>query len=591
MRHSLLLAGLLLFCFYNNFAQTPLKHDKKIFISPNGKYYINKSLPVYMSFTLSTDPKAEHYQIKSDLSPANVYPFYFNTDGQNHVKLTALPDANGNLQPVYADFYIDGTPPLTRHNLIAPAEFTAADNTKVYGKGMSIEITSTDETSGAEKIYYSVNKEPFKAYSTILKFEKDGNFDLKYYSVDNVGNVDAVKNIIFIVDLTPPKSTCKLDGPKINEMVVISAQVNLVIDKTDNLSGCQKSMYYFDDPPFQAYTGAISCNKLIDGKHKIVFYSIDNVGNTEVSTKPENSVSFYLDRIAPEVEITIEGDQYLSPGETFFISPKTKIKLTAKDNFSGLDKIMYAIKANSTLFPINEVALTEYKTPFSLSEKGIQDISVQATDKIGNIRQKLKTVYLDNMQPKTGIKYGRPQYFNSEDNNLCITKATEISLFTTVYHSGIKETKVGIDADPEKAYSGPFKIESEGKRKIKYYSVNNVNTAEVPSLSFVVVDNTPPTVDIKFPDPPIQKTFNGKSYNTYKPKSRMYLECKDNLCGIDEEKIFFTINDGLKLKYKEISSAVMEEYFVDENLYRIKTEVYDKLGNSTSKTFEFLISK
>ena len=42
-------------------AQAPLQHEKKIYVSPEGKIYINKALPLYLRLSTSPDKQDKTY--------------------------------------------------------------------------------------------------------------------------------------------------------------------------------------------------------------------------------------------------------------------------------------------------------------------------------------------------------------------------------------------------------------------------------------------------------------------------------------------------------------------------------------------------
>lgn len=566
------------------FAQQPLKHEKKVFVNQDGKYFINQKLPIYITMTVSDAPNAKKYPLKSEKTPEAANPFLFMNEGHNPIRVTSAQTQSGSKVPVYLDVYVDGTPPNTKLKFDGAKEYKAF-NASIYGTGLTITLTADDELSQVEGIYYSLNKAKYVKYEKPLTFTKDGEFTLKYYSVDNVGNVEASSYTEFKVDVTPPVTKYGFEGPKHEN--TLSADTKIMLSKDDNMAGIFKAMYSFDGGDFRNYTGSISCKPLKDGKHTIVFYSIDNAGNMEDSKKPSNKYEFYVDRNAPELEMLVEGDKYTSPGKTLFISGKTKIKLNTKDNHSGIEKVTYEIKGSDPQISVNPVPPTPYSAPFVLPEKGPQVIIATAVDKIGNTRKKSLKLYMDNVPPKTGIKYGRPQYFDSESSLLCITSKTYISFFTTMYHSGVLKTTYKIDDGPETEYKSPIKIPKEGKHKIIYRSYDNVGNVENEQRSFVQVDNTPPEVSIRFPSEGKTITMSGKSLKSYPSKSRMYLDAKDNISGV--KSVYFSINGGPKKDYNEISSAVMEELFEKPYVYKIIVEVSDKLNNIKPHVFEFAI--
>ena len=65
-------------------------------------------------------------------------------------------------------------------------------------------LKSKDKVSGVENVYMSLNGEPYRIYKVIIRFLQAGVYNLKYYSVDRVGNVEDVKEKLFTIDDKEP---------------------------------------------------------------------------------------------------------------------------------------------------------------------------------------------------------------------------------------------------------------------------------------------------------------------------------------------------------------------------------------------------
>ena len=52
--------------------------------------------------------------------------------------------------------------------------------------------------SGLENIYYTLSSDGFIEYSSSLQMDKEGEIDLFYYSSDNVGNSEKIRNKKFL---------------------------------------------------------------------------------------------------------------------------------------------------------------------------------------------------------------------------------------------------------------------------------------------------------------------------------------------------------------------------------------------------------
>src|ERR1035437_10231026 len=100
-------------------AQEMPVHVKKFYISPEGKVFINKYLPVYFFVSSSADPNAPHYLLKSETMPKYSNPMYFDTEGRNTLRSPSAVDTVTK-KPVVPKVdiqyhvYVDSKPPSTR---------------------------------------------------------------------------------------------------------------------------------------------------------------------------------------------------------------------------------------------------------------------------------------------------------------------------------------------------------------------------------------------------------------------------------------------------------------------------------------------
>jgi hypothetical protein len=570
-------------------AQQQLNHEKRTYIAPNGNLYIQKSLPVYLRLATSSADNASTILLKSKESEKYTNPMYFDTEGKNTIthswavdqstKKTVYPERD-----VIFEVYADGIAPETRTEFLNAPRYYG--NGKIYyGKGLNVPITATDEVSGVEKIYYSINSEPYKDYSSVLKLDTEKEYSLKYYASDNVGNAEGPNNRNFIVDLTPPITKHSLGGIYLNDILSPSATISL--SSSDNLSGVYSIYCHYDNHPQNAYYTKLNMDALNDGEHTLTYYAKDNVNNNEdkKSTAAINSgtgggtYSFYVDRISPVVNYAIQGDQYM--GEYKFISSRTKINLSATDNKAGVESITYIIDYKDQ---------NTFSSPFLVPDKnGLHDIGYFGTDKVKNKSfTKTLTVYMDNILPTTSVSYGTPQFFDRD--TLFINNTTKITLHPIDYQSGVQKTEYGVDGTGN-TWTSSFTIPNEGYRKITFKTTDKVNNIEIEKTSFVFVDNTPPIIYTNFSIQPIGTTNkDGKTLNVYPNYTRLYIGATDAHCGT--QKISYSINGA---PYQDYSSpytldvSEINHFSVKNKYYKVHIIVKDKLGNQSEKDVEFFV--
>jgi hypothetical protein len=558
-------------------AQQPLTHEKRTYVAPNGNFYIQKSLPVYLWLTTSKDASNAHL-LESKVSAKYTNPFYFDTEGRNTVRTPHAVDPETKkiihpLQDIIFEVYADGIAPVSRSKFSGAPKYIKG-NTVYYGVGLVVDITSTDGVSGIEQTLYSVDGGAYTKYSNTLNMNKENQHTLKYYAADNVGNAENPKEKVFIVDLTSPKTDFSVSDPKLGDIVSPKAKITLTYN--DNLSGVRNTKYYFDSRNPMTYYNLISLSGLSDGDHSFTYYSTDNVNNVET----KNVYNFYLDKIAPVTSNAIQGDQYI--GNYKFVSPRTTINLTSTDNKAGVESITYLIDGTGK---------TTFSSPFKVPDKkGLHTISYYGTDKVTNRENtKYLKVYMDNVPPTTAINYGNPQFFDRD--TLFINKETKITLIPKDYESGVKVTDYSVDGN-KKTYDGAFTIPNEGYRKITFNSTDRVNNVEQVKESYTYVDNTPPVIYHNFSIKHVsQINKGGKTLNVYPNYTRLFLGATDGKVGT--QKIKYSINGEPFKDYSSPYTLDVSELllFKSKKHYIVTVKAIDKLGNESEKVIEFYVGK
>ncbi len=580
-----------LFLTILTFAQQPLPVQKGWYINDKGRFFVNKHLGVYLWLSFSPDPNSPKHLLKSETCK-NTNPMYFDTDGYNSIRSPWEVDSNGRYvmprHDIVFEVYADGLPPIVSSTFYGAPKYIKA-GTIYYGKGLKVKLTATDArpskgltkdvVSGVKAIYYSINGQNYQEYKNELVFDKEGSYTLKYYAVDNVGNVSNPVEKKFIVDLTPPEIAQNIEGDAVG--TVYSPRAKIVLTSTDNLSGVRHIYYSIDGKKPVIYTRPIPITALSTGVHTFEYWSVDNVDNTNrgmggQGAKGGVKYTFEFDNVPPKVWYEIVGDHY--KGKYDYISSRTQIKLLAEDK-NGVKSIYYGI---------NRPASELYQQPFHMPpQTGLETFYYYGVDKLNNkSAQKSKVVYMDNTPPITAINYKVPQFFNRD--TLFITKRTKIQLFAKDYQSGLQRIEYKIDDGQWQTYNGEFTIPQEGYHIITFRSVDKVNNVEAEKKSTCFVDNTSPVIYINFSIEPIRyENENGQKIPVYPAYSKIYLGATDKYAGT--EAIYFSLNGGPKMRYISAKEIARKGLIRKPGKYTITVEAVDKLGNKSTKTETFYI--
>ncbi len=558
-------------------AQEQKEQIIKYSVDENGKLFWNRKLPVYLR--IGTSPSDTGMILKSEVTKAYSNPYYFDAEGKHNFRTRWATDQQTlkMIEPaieVIWEVYADGIAPKSKL-LFKNSTSISVNNNTFFGDSLSIEIQGTDENSGIEQVYYSLNGEEYKEYTSPFNINTEGAQIIKYYAIDKVGNVEKANEKKFNIDNTPPKTYYNITGISNGDIIAISTKIYL--SSEDSLSGLTKTVFRIDNGPEQIYVKGnnIPIKHLNDGDHNLYFYSIDKVGNKE----SENVVPFYLDLTAPIVASDILGDRYVL-GEKVFFSGRTKMKLTAVDNKAGVEDIIYSV---------DEGEFLKYDQPFYLPNiPGIHIVKYYATDKMQNnseggvskfekYKHVVSRVYVDLTGPNLSHSFIGPTY--RARDTLFIGKKTTIKFTATDLESGLQFTTYSLDKEPdEKTYSEPINITEDGYHHLVYYGYDNVknrNRAEI----FVYVDGTGP--EIKFNYSIVPQGFKD-NLPIYPEHVTLYLGATDQIIGAKE--IYYSINNTTEKKY-----ALSISGFKKGTINTINIRALDILGNETLIELKFYI--
>ncbi len=372
-------------------------------------------------------------------------------------------------------------------------------------------------------------------------------------------------------DLVSPTSDIAIEGDQSEESV--SERTTIVLSAKDDISGVSKTFYSIDDGRTYTYSAPVKLTGLSEGEHTITYFSVDNVENVE----EKKSKTFFLDKSAPRVISEVIGNTFIANGKEYY-SGKTKLKLVALDNKSGVKEVLYSINGGE---------FTLYENPFYLTEPGDLNVDVMAIDKVNN-RQRIGEIsdsektrsYVDLSGPDLNYSFSGPSFVIRDTTYL--TKDSKIILTGKDSESGFKEIDYQLNGNTLEDYAEPFSIESEGFYNITYNGYDNLQNSNTSSV-LVQIDNTGPEVFNRFSISSNKfKSVAGERLTVYPPHVVLFLSATDKYSGLD--KITYQINGSGELAYRSLI-----ENFKRETVYTIIVNVTDKLGNKNSEEIKFYI--
>ncbi|MGK7394266.1 MAG: OmpL47-type beta-barrel domain-containing protein [Candidatus Cyclobacteriaceae bacterium M3_2C_046] len=554
--------------------QKTLDHPKRAFQSPEGKLFWPGNQPVYIRLSTSPQDTAQSFLMHSESTPEYADPYYFDTEGVNYIRTRWAVDQESK-QPVYPqmevlwEVYNDSYAPESQANLSQSGTF--AKNEEIYASDqLKVALTARDEMSGVAAIYYSIDQSPYQEYHDVLSFAEEKGYHLKFYAVDQVGNVEKVQEKHLNIDVSVPVTSYKFEGPEKDQ--VVSGKTNISISSNDPASGVKTIFFQLDSGQLKAYKQPISLSHLSEGDHQLIFYAEDQLGNQE---KPRQ-ISFFIDNTPPIITSDLMGDSFITNGKEYS-SGRSRVKITAIDNKSGIKNIYYAL---------NEDEYQIYDKPFFISgQQGGQTIRYYAEDQVGNRSvstigsEGMSTPYLDLSGPALSYKCAGPT-FKMRDT-LFINSKTRISLSAKDQESGLKKITYSINQAEETDYEQPIQLNQPGFHKIDFFGYDQVNNSNRSSICIYVDNDGPEIIPVVSIDPVTLQSGEGQKQKVYAKHAVLFLSATDKVVGY--ESIFYSINDGKEELY---TSAIKD--FKGGN-YQVQIKAIDKLGNEKLDLVSFMI--
>lgn len=351
-----------------NFIDNVLSSKTKIKLSAEDK--ISGVENIYYKFGDSTDFSIYKSNLPvSHLKNGEHVISYYSTD---HV---------GNLEDKKEFvFYLDKEAP--KPEVIVKGQYHE-EGSKFYISAHSlIHLSATDDKIGVEQIYYAINNaSDYLTYENPFPLSlKSGQFYISFYAKDKLGNTSTSEKKYYQMDLTPPETKNKVDGPSYAQRstVWITQETKISLTAKDSESGLKKTDYIIGEDQPKKYEGS-PIQITSEGNFLFRYFSYDNVGNRE----GDNVLLLIADNSPPDIKEIFSVspvDTITKNEETIFAYPQyTTLFLAATDMSSGLKGVWYTLNNN---------AEQEYYNSILCDKTGEYNITVLAKDNLDHISKK-----------------------------------------------------------------------------------------------------------------------------------------------------------------------------------------------------------
>jgi hypothetical protein len=561
---------LLLFLFFQVFSQEQPVYQKKIYVSPEGKLFINRELPVYLWLSTSPDNSSEKYRLWSEQSAKYSNPFYFDVEGYNSLRSPSAVDTSTHKtvipeQDIVFEIYADNIAPVTK------IEY---NNTVVYphegkinlGGSTSIVLKAGDQLSGIENIYYSLDGAAYIPYKSDITFTAEKEYLLKYYAVDNVGNVEKIHEVRLVYDKSVPVTKLEIEGDKYED--ILSGRAKIILKTEDAGTGIKQIYYSLDSGIQKAYVKPISTEFITQGAHNIIYFASDHVGNKEL----EKSYAFYVDKAPPTIIEEVIGNTFFSNGKEYS-SGKSRLKLTSFDNKAGVKEVKYSVNGKEYQLYDKPVFLTQSSGNLDIKSYAVDNVNNRSISQAAN--EKTSIPYIDLSGPQLSHTFSGP-VFNSRDT-VFLSNKSKIQLKGFDPEAGMNHIEYTVNGSDPKQYTAPFSVENEGYSKIDFTGFDNVDNTSMGNFGFKV-DNTGPEISFVFGSEP---TSMREGISVYPSHAVIFLVATDRVVGF--QKMTYKINNGKQQEYLGLVRNL------PKGKNTITVLAYDQLGNTTEKEIQFII--
>ncbi|MCD6222123.1 MAG: PKD domain-containing protein [Thermoplasmata archaeon] len=137
----------------------------------------------------------------------------YGKDGIYVVNLTVY-DNDGASNKTNATIMVDTTSPSTSYNVSCEGWCK---------NSVDIELNATDNLSGIDYTKYKIDDGEWKLYNGTITISSEGIHKLYFYSVDNAGNAEDIKNVSIKIDKTKPN--VEITIPKQGYLYIANRQI------------------------------------------------------------------------------------------------------------------------------------------------------------------------------------------------------------------------------------------------------------------------------------------------------------------------------------------------------------------------------
>ena len=404
--------------------------------------------------------QSTRYNINGGTTLNYISPFTIQTDGSHTINYWSSDRAGNNETQQSRVVNVDVNAPVT--------QISAGNG--FYASPTQVTLTATDSGSGVANTFYRIGSGDTQTYSGPFTVSGDGDRQVVYSSVDWAGHTESQHFFTLKLDGIAPSTAISITGTT-GSNGWRTTPVQITLSPTDARSGVAATYYKVDGGPTQTYSGPFMVDE--SAVHQINYWSVDNVGNTEV----QKSTEVKIDKDAPTTESSLSG----TLGNNDYYTGSVQVTLTGSDNVAGLSSTSYKID--------NGNQMAYMGSPFTVSGNGAHTVSFWSRDMAGNSASPTTiTINIDSTVPVTQATLA-----GTQGNGGWYTNEAQVTLSATDTPSGVENTFYKIDGGSPQTYAAPFSISDSGFHTLIYWSVDRAGNTESQRSMQIRVDSVAPS--------------------------------------------------------------------------------------------------
>jgi photosystem II stability/assembly factor-like uncharacterized protein len=403
---------------------------------------------------------ATFYTVNGGSRQTYLVPFTISGDGAHPVTYWSV-DNGGNTEAAHNGYVnIDSGAPATLATGLQADRSTGWRST-----AQQVTLTPSDALSGVKATYYTIDDGGQQTYSAPFSVGSNGSHHLTYWSVDNAGNIESIRDGYVNIDGNAPATVATgLQSDASTGWRNTAQQVTLT--PSDALSGIAATYYRIDGGTRQTYSAPFS---VAGQSHTVTYWSIDTAGNTEGA----QTGFVNIDTTPPTVQ---------DSADSLWHNHATTVHINANDaGGSGVAATFYRQQGSSTWLPATASAFVVPAPPDG-SGDGSHAYQYEAVDGAGNSSVAgACTVWIDTTAPTsaaTGLQANNHSGWRTSPQIVSLTH-------TDGSGSGVATTYYSLDGAPQQAYSTAFTVSTVGQHAVTYWSVDSAGNTETHHTGWV----------------------------------------------------------------------------------------------------------